>query len=114
MPVECLRQSAIVIPEGDAVRVYRSLEQVPRPLRARLSGVQWDYATILIADRRGREEIAKALRGHPSVLRFHSFRQAAQPREVLPDSGRSRLIPGLVAGAVLASLAALAWVLGGR
>jgi hypothetical protein len=57
-------QTSIVrISTGRADRVYRSLEEVPAPLRTRLhrSTSGGHSATIVIADRRGREEIAKSL-----------------------------------------------------
>ncbi len=48
--------------------VYRSMEEVPHPLRSKLlkSTNSANSATILIADRRGREEIARVMRslGH--------------------------------------------------
>jgi hypothetical protein len=62
------RTSAVLISQGGDGRVYRSVEEAPASLRAQLrkslNGV--NSATILIADRRGRREIAKALRGLPS------------------------------------------------
>src|ERR1700685_3049161 len=60
-----LKSSTIFISVGDETRVYRSVEDVPGPLRKRLeqstNGIH--SATILIADRRGREEILRAIRG---------------------------------------------------
>lgn len=57
------RSSTIFIASGDATRVYHSLSDVPPALRRKLEsstrGVH--SATILIADRRGREELVKAL-----------------------------------------------------
>lgn len=111
MPVESLRQSAILIPEGDSLRVYHSIEELPWRLRARLSDPRWDYATILIADRRGREEIAKALRGQPTALRFRSFREAAKPRNASLAGPRPGLILWLAAAVGSGALLALAWLL---
>jgi hypothetical protein len=60
-----LKSSTIFISVGDKTRVYRSVEDVPAPLRKKLeqstNGIH--SATILIADRRGREEILRAIRG---------------------------------------------------
>lgn len=60
-----LKSSTIFISVGDKTRVYRSVDDVPQPLRKKLeqstNGIH--SATILIADRRGREEILKAIRG---------------------------------------------------
>src|ERR1035438_4088249 len=58
-----MKTSAVLIAAGGERQVYRSLNDVPANLRKMLqdttSGA--NSATILIADRRGKEEIAKAL-----------------------------------------------------
>jgi hypothetical protein len=65
------KSSTIFIAAGDCnTRVYRSVEEVPADLRRRLiettQGI--NAATILIADKRGREELVRALQGRPSDL----------------------------------------------
>ena len=59
-----MKSSTILISEGRTDAVYRSVAEVPHRLRKRLlkytSGM--NSATILIADRRGKEELAKAIR----------------------------------------------------
>ena len=52
------------------MKVYRSVEDVPEHLRKRLfeSTRGANAASILIADRRGREELVRALQGRPSDL----------------------------------------------
>ena len=66
-----LKSSTIFISIGSKTRVYRSVDDVPPPLRRKLeqstNGIH--SATILIADRRGREEIVRAIRGLPTGLR---------------------------------------------
>jgi hypothetical protein len=66
-----LKSSTIFISIGERTEVYRSVEDVPPGLRKKLeqstNGI--NSATILIADRRGREEIVRAIRGLPSNLR---------------------------------------------
>ena len=66
-----LKSSTIFISVGDKTEVYRSVDDVPPPLRKQLekstNGIH--SATILIADRKGKEEIVKAVRGLPSNLR---------------------------------------------
>ena len=66
-----VKTSTIFISVGEKTQVFRSVEDVPPPLRKRLeqstNGI--NSATILIADRRGREEILKAIRGLPSSVR---------------------------------------------
>jgi len=66
-----LKSSTIFISVGNKTEVYRSVEDVPPPLRKKLeqstNGI--NSATILIADRKGKEEIVRAIRGLPSNLR---------------------------------------------
>ena len=59
--------STVLISAGGADLVYRSMDEVPAQLRTRLlkSTNSANSATILIADRRGRREIAKAMRHLP-------------------------------------------------
>jgi len=66
-----VKTSTIFIAKGDKTRVYRSVDDVPPRLRKELeeSTNSFNSATILIADRRGRQEIVRALNGMPSNLR---------------------------------------------
>jgi hypothetical protein len=86
--------SSVLISAGGSDRVYRSVDDVPARLRTRLlkSTNSPNSATILIADRRGRKEIARAVRK-------------------LPGPGRRRL-----ARSVLGATApdAIAWLTPGR
>ena len=77
MSTQTIRQSTILIAAGQRTRVYSSLEQVPASLKRQLidSTSGSNSATLLLADRAGREEIVRALRGLPSHL---------QPRLVSP------------------------------
>ena len=79
------QSSTVLISTDGADLVYRSVDEVPAPLRTRLlkSTNSANSATILIADRRGRQEIAKAMRN-------------------LPGSGQRRLLHSLL-GAPAAS-----------
>jgi len=71
MPRVTLKSSTIFISVGDKTEIYRSVDDVPPPLRKQLekstNGIH--SATILIADRKGKEEIVKAVRGLPSGQR---------------------------------------------
>jgi len=64
------KSSTIFISAEGETKVYRSVEDVPEHLRRRLvestHGV--NAASILIADKRGREELVRALQGRPSDL----------------------------------------------
>jgi hypothetical protein len=55
--------STVLISAGGADLVYRSVEEIPSGLRTRLlkSTSGGNSGTILIADRRGRREIAKTM-----------------------------------------------------
>ena len=66
-----VKTSTIFIAKGSRTHVYRSVSEVPPRLRKELeeSTNSFNSATILIADRRGREEIVRALNGMPSSLR---------------------------------------------
>jgi hypothetical protein len=66
-----VKTSTIFIGKGSRTHVYRSVSEVPPRLRKQLeeSTSSFNSRTILIADRRGREEIVRALHGMPSALR---------------------------------------------
>ena len=63
-----VKTSTILISAGETQNVYRSVEEVPDSLKRQLlrstSGL--NSATIVIADREGRKEIAKAIRNLPA------------------------------------------------
>lgn len=75
------QSSTVLISAGGTEQVYRSMDEVPDRLRSRLlkSTNSPNAATILIADRRGRQEIAKAM-------------------QHLPGSGQRRLMQSLLGG----------------
>jgi hypothetical protein len=66
-----VKTSTVFISKGGKTQVYRSVDHVPAGLREELekSTNGFNSATILIADKRGREEIVRALNGLPSGLR---------------------------------------------
>jgi len=90
-----LKSSTIFISVGNKTEVYRSVNDVPPTLRKQLeqstNGIH--SATILIADRKGKEEIIRAIRGLPSSLRSRlgaSFRKETEA-EVKPRHRLARL-----------------------
>src|ERR1700761_8898215 len=76
-----VKTSTIFIAKGSKTQVYRSVNEVPPRLRKELeeSTNSFNSATILIADRRGREEIVRALNGMPSSLRTRLASSLATP-----------------------------------
>jgi hypothetical protein len=79
------RTSTIFIATGNGTHVYRSMAEVPPSLRRKLhsSTKGMNSATILIADKRGRDELVRALQGQPneiySLLNSVKARQPATP-----------------------------------
>jgi hypothetical protein len=85
-----LKSSTIFISVGNKTEVYRSVDDVPPRLRKKLeqstNGI--NSATILIADRKGKEEIVRAIRGLPSSLRSRlttSLRNEARKESRAPS-----------------------------
>ncbi len=95
-----LKTSTIFISVGGKTKMFRSVEEVPPGLRRKLqestSGI--NAATILIADRKGREEIVKALQGLPSSLKQRPARRRAAQRIRRMDwkTWVEILLPGIV------------------
>jgi hypothetical protein len=87
-----VKTSTIFIAKGDRTHVYHSVSEVPPRLRKELeeSTNSFNSATILIADRRGREEILRALNGLPSSLRTRLATSLA-PAETEPVKESARV-----------------------
>jgi hypothetical protein len=90
------KSSTIFIATSDETRVYRSVGEVPPHLRRRLeeSTSGSNSATILIADKRGREELVRALQGLPSEVqsRLATTLRANQRRQSpIAAHGRRRI-----------------------
>lgn len=107
-----------MISSGRAQAVYRSVDEVPAPLRHKLlkSTNGANSATILIADRRGRKQIAKAMRHLPqhAQRRLMSSILAGGAAEGLTrwlTPARKRLLVALLA---LLTLAVIGLVFGHR
>jgi len=108
------QSSTVLISSGGADLVYRSVDEVPPPLRTRLlkstNGV--NSGTILIADRRGREEITRAMRSLPGpvqrkLLQAVAGKSGAEPRFQLTTAARRAAL----GAPLVAALAALVWFL---
>jgi hypothetical protein len=87
-----VKTSTIFIAKGGRTRVYRSISEVPQRLRKELeeSTNGFNSATILIADRRGRNEILRALQGLPSALRTRLAASMAPTPKDAPAPKASR------------------------
>jgi hypothetical protein len=104
--------STVLISSGGADLVYRSVEEIPPGLRTRLlkSTGGRNSGTILIADRRGRREIAKTVGKLPDAA------PGQLVKAILGGSSRGEWLTarqkrGLAAVVVLLALALVAWVL---
>lgn len=91
------KSSTIFIATGETTRVYRSVREVPPDLRRRLEETTngANAATILIADKRGREELVRALQGLPSGVQSRlaeTLRVTQQRPEAVRPTAASRLI----------------------
>jgi hypothetical protein len=102
-----VKTSTILISAGGTRQMYRSVEEVPGPLRKRLlrSTNGLNSATIVIADRQGRKEIAKAIRSLPAS-------SAEESRAVAPPQGlrAAKLSPAVLRSAALILLVIAATV----
>lgn len=103
--------STVLISSGGADLVYRSVDEVPAPLRSRLlkSTNGANSATILIADRRGREQIARAMRTLPGPVQrklMQAILGSAEMTGVLRLTRNRRIA---LAVALLSAIAAIAW-----
>jgi len=85
-----IKTSTVFIAKGGRTQVFRSVSDVPPRLRKELedSTNSFNSATILIADRKGRDEIVRALNGLPTTLRSRlalSLQPRASANEVKPN-----------------------------
>jgi len=84
-----VKTSTILIASGEQRGVYRSVEEMPDALKRELirSTNGLNSATIVIADRQGRKEIAKAIRNLPGAVNART--------DVLVKASR-RMWPGVL------------------
>jgi hypothetical protein len=92
------RTSTIFIATSDdTTKVYRSVEDVPLPLRQKLlkctRGI--NSATILIADKQGREELVRALQGRPSEVQCRLVDNMRSRQPEVPAGGETQNPSGL-------------------
>ncbi len=109
-----LRTSTILIATDEQTRVYRTLKDVPPRLRRKLlqstSGA--NSATILIADRKGRQELARAVHGLPGKTPSEPQPQAPAPTGAAARIRRTMVPLGMWAELLIAGgLGLLIWLL---
>src|SRR4051794_24667783 len=89
------KRSTIFIADAKGIQVFSSVSEVPLPLRRKLQETtrSTNSATILIADRQGREELVRALQGEPSSVqcRLAETLRARQTRPAQNHPAVSRL-----------------------
>ena len=90
-----LKTSTIFISKGSRTRVYHSVGEIPQDLRKELeqSTNGFNSATILIADKRGREEVRRALKGMPSALRSRFAPSLEPPQQQAPPPAAAPVEP---------------------
>ena len=102
-----MKTSTILISDSRTDAVYRSVAEVPQKLRKRLlkytTGI--NSATILIADRQGKEELAKAIRRLPGNAQQKLLDAVFGERK---DAGLLRFFQPYRRTALAAALAVLA------
>src|SRR5262245_20124781 len=100
-----VKTSTILISVGETRGVYRSVDEIPDSLRSRFlsstSGLNSE--TIVIADRQGRKEIAKAIRNLPVTPKHEP--------ETLTPSKTSHMAFRVIALLILAAAIAVVWTL---
>ena len=111
--------STVMISAGAAHKVYRSVDEVPVRLRSKLlkSTNGANSATILIADRRGRRQIAKVLRSLPANAQrrlMSSLLSGETPAGALQQWLTPARKRGILAAMVLLLLALIGLVFGKR
>ena len=110
------QSSTVLISAGGSDLVYRSVDEVPAALRSRLlkSTNGSNSGTILIADRRGREEIARAMRTLPGPVQrklLHAVAGNQDGRKRFQFNGLRR---AAFAAPLLLGVGALVWLLFAR
>lgn len=76
-----LTKSTVFVSVGETTEVYPSIDDVPADVRRKLIDRpgEWESATIVIADRGGREEVVRALRGQHSAVALRILNGSEEP-----------------------------------
>ena len=108
-----VKSSTILVSVGEKDAVYRSVKEMPAPLRRQLlkSTNGLNSATILIADRRGREEIARAIQNLPSSLQRRFLKPFREEPEGLRGWQMQPRVKMTIAGLLGAGSMLVIWFL---
>jgi hypothetical protein len=111
------KRSTIFIANAKGIQVFHSVGEVPPPLRRKLQETtrSTNSATILIADRQGREELVRALQGEPSSVQCRlaetlRAKQARPAQENPVAPARVRLPIGWIIFLFVILICASAWL----
>jgi hypothetical protein len=111
-PSGAVKRSLVLIASGKTRAVYKSVKEVPEPLRRQLlkSTAGLNSATILIADRRGREQITRAIRSLPPAMQGRLLRLILGD-EAKPPARQFRLHPLVLRTAAAILTGAASWLI---
>ncbi len=112
-----IQTSTVYVSVGNKLRVYKSVDEVPPDVRKQLeqSTTGANSISILIADDRGREEIARAIGGLPTPVqsrlagRLQARKEAKETRLPLWKSWKLWVEIALVGGTGLIVWLAFTW-----
>ena len=113
MKTVTIKTSTIFVSVGRHTQVYKSVGELPASLRTRLekTAEEGNSATIVIADRRGKEELVRAIQGQPSSIPLRVTETARRKREHRARIDRARARRYYLEIALIAILAALLWAI---
>jgi hypothetical protein len=108
-----LKTSTIFVSVGGHTQIYRSVGDMPDTLRKRLEKTTTgsNAATILIADRNGKEELLRALQGAPASLPLRMTEDVRRKRAHQDRMDRARARRYYLEILLIGILAFLVWIL---
>lgn len=91
MAVLTAKSSTIFVSTDEGTSVYRSMKEIPLPMRRKLqeSMQGMHSATILIADKNGQDELIRAVQGQPSNVRCRLLESHRAQQQQTAQPGKS-------------------------
>jgi hypothetical protein len=113
MKTVTLKTSTIFVSVGRHTHIYKSVGDIPASLRVRLEKTTAgaNSATIVIADRRGKEELVRAIQGQPSSIPLRVTQSARRKRAHRQRIDRVRARRYYLEIGLIGILALLLWTL---